>query len=166
LGTAVLQRSRQSLTPAALLFLMFGALLLNPGYLSNLGGFYERKSMPEDLAIPRAGLRVTHDDADVYRRVMRLVREHRRGGQLIAMPDCPEIYFLSGELSPAGDVFDFLSQESFRRSRASLADADVIVVNHRPGFSPRLSDATMRALRSTYSNGAVVANFEVRWRHD
>ena len=43
------------------------------------------------------------------RRVVELVDRFVSDGQLIAGPDCPEVYFLTGRFSPSGALFDFFS---------------------------------------------------------
>ena len=85
----------------------------------------------------------------------------------MAGPDTPEVYFLTGQFSRSGRLFDFFSagdtasdDEAFKE----WAAADVVVLYHRRRFSPALPEALTAKLRLEFPNGESVDSFEVRWR--
>jgi hypothetical protein len=107
-------------------------------------------------------------EAAVYRQVVALVASHLHGGQLVAGPDCPEVYFLTGQFSPAGTLFDFFDDKM--SAGEGLTDlpgwtsARVVVLNHRANFSGGLSPGLVARVRSLLPNAAAAGPFEVRWR--
>jgi hypothetical protein len=155
-------RARSAL-PAAALLLLFALLIANRGDLHALGRFHEPVRFEATLGVPRAHLSVTAADAALYRRLIATIGARYRGGQLIAGPDCPEVYFLAGIESPSGALFDFFSG-SRPDDPSPWLKGDVIIINHDPQFSPVPSPAVVAALRREFVNGEEVGRFEVRWR--
>jgi hypothetical protein len=127
-----------------------------------------------ELNLPRAHLKVGSYDVEVYRNLSStILRRLHPGGQLIAGPDCPQVYFLLGLVNPSGALFDFLSRrndaEGDRAAReadelAAWSKGEVIVINHRPDFSPLPSASVMAELRREFSQSETIGRFEVRWR--
>jgi len=152
----------------AALLLVFSLAVMNRGYVYNLGQEYLSYDAGTALDLPRADLFVGGDDAATYRRVVELVRFYRVSGNLVAGPDCPEVYFLTGQFSPSGTLFDFFAtDESETKGLQALpgwTDAEVVVMNHRPIFSPRLTTRAIRRIRRMFPNMEEVGPFEVRWR--
>jgi hypothetical protein len=159
---------RETLFPWAVMLLLFAVLCANRGYIQPLGMFHDPLRFDTALNLPRAHLNVSDGDAQVYRSLVLSIERHLRGGQLIAGPDCPEVYFLSGLTSPSGRLFDFFSDDR----PDSRRDADigawltgaVIVLNHGPSFSPGPSDRLSEGLRREFPHGEDIGRFEVRWR--
>src|SRR5206468_6610634 len=102
-------------------------------------------------------------EADMYRRLVAAMGARHRGGQLIAGPDCPEVYFLAGLQSPSGALFDFFS-ESKPDDATPWLKGDVIIINHEPEFSPVPSAKLVAALQREFVNGERIGRFEIRWR--
>ncbi len=166
------QVSRQTLLPWGAMLLSFAVLSGNRGFINGLGQLHELREFNTALDLPRAHLKVGGDDAELYRKLVFTVTNHLHpGGQLIAGPDCPEVYFLSGLVSPSGTLFDFFSRDGGRPpgSReedeiAAWSKADVIVLNHQPDFSPLPSERVLAHLRGEFPGGEIIGPFEVRWR--
>lgn len=154
---------RDAMLPWAVLLIMFGVLSANRGYIENLGVDHQVRRFDAPLDLPRAHLRVGDGEARAYRALAASIGTHFRGGRLVAGPDCPEVYFLSGLVSPSGALFDFFS-ESAEEDLTRWTTADVIVVNHEPHFTPRPSEAAMTALRREFAHGEDIGRFEIRWR--
>jgi len=77
------------------------------------------------------------------------------------------VYFLTGQFSPSGRLFDFFSAQSAATEEQRLAEwtrADVIVVFHGDRFSPQLPASLVSKLRHEFSRGESIPPFEVRWR--
>jgi hypothetical protein len=146
--------------------LIFAVVIMNRGYIHNLGQSHEPQVFTTDLGLPRAHLRVSADDALVYRRLATLVARHAGTGSFIAGPDSPEVYFLTGHVNPSGALFDFLSDDDATAPNGNRgwAGTNIIVLNRQPSFSPDLSEDLVELIRKVFPAGESVGKFEVRWR--
>jgi hypothetical protein len=148
--------------------LIFAVVTMNRGYVYNLGQGHAPQALSANLDLPRAHLRVSADDALTYRRLVALIDRHAGDGHLIAGPDCPEVYFLTGRFNTSGTLFDFFLDDA--SAVEGLADTEgwagtnVIVLNHQPAFSPDRSSGVMSDIRKAFPSGESVGKFEVRWR--
>lgn len=149
--------------PLAALLVLFAVLIENRGDLHSLGRFHEPGRAVVPLDLPRAHLNVDAGDADVYRRLLAALEAHHHGGEVIAGPDCPEVYFLAGLESPSGALFDFFSASS-PDAAASWLKGEVIIINHEPAFSAVPPGPLVAALRRGFTGGERIGRFEIRWR--
>jgi dolichyl-phosphate-mannose-protein mannosyltransferase len=147
----------------AALLVLFAVLSANRGYVENLGVAHEVRRFDAPLDLPRAHLAVGRADAAIYQGLSALVRTSFRGGVFFAAPDCPQVYFLNGFVNPSGVLFDFFG-DTDEDNAAKWINANMIVVNHAPHFSPRASERLLNLLRSEFVHGESVGPFEVRWR--
>jgi len=115
------------------------------------------------LDLPRAHLDVSEEDARVYRGLVSSIGAHLRDGQLMAAPDCPEVYFLAGLPNPSGRMYDFFSISAGDDASPWLK-SNVVVVNHTPAFSAAVSASVVTALRREFPQGQQIGQFEIRWR--
>lgn len=153
--------------PTTAIALLFGILSMNRGYVWNVGSNHEVHDLSTPLGLERAHLYVDEYDAGVFQRVAALVREHRGSRGLMAGPDTPDVYYLAGEVSRSGRLFDFFSGQQADHDKQILAEwrgADIIVLFHGRRFSPPLSDALVARLRQEFPKGESLPPFEVRWR--
>ena len=159
---------RGTLLPWAVMLLLFAVASANRGYLDSLGVNHAPRQFDTPLRLSRASLKVSAGDARAYRWLMFVVRPHLQGGQLVAGPDCPQVYFLAERTNPSGALFDFFSADAAGRHDgddiAAWENAEVIVVNHAPHFSPPLSHALLAQLRGAFQFGERSGSFEARWR--
>jgi len=121
------------------------------------------------LNLPRAGnLRVSAKFVAIYEKVIPLVQEHARSGEIYAAPDCPEVYFLAGYKNPTPTLFDFFDKPDGRAERLlNLIDSrpiQVVVLNMDPGFSRMIDDDFYEALAERFPEKDTVGHFEVRWK--
>ncbi|MGA9543723.1 MAG: hypothetical protein WBQ85_09145 [Candidatus Sulfotelmatobacter sp.] len=142
---------------------------LTPGFVYHLGAEYAPDTQKVRLAMPRAGgLRVTAASAREYEELNSLIHLHARGEYILAKPDSPEVYFLSGFPDPTGIFFDFYEDPSERTQHALAVidshNVNLVVLNHRPPFSGPLADELKTALEREFPNRADAGDFEVRWR--
>ena len=153
----------RNMLPWSALLLSFGVLVTNRGDVHALGLMNVASRFDTPLNLPRAHLRVGQGEANVYRRLVSSIRAHLHGGQLTAGPDCPEVYFLIGSRSASGSLFDFFTgSESDEQAR--WLNAQVVVVNHGPQFSPALSEGFLTVVRREFDHAERIGQFEVRWR--
>ena len=159
--------ARPGVTPWMALLLVFAVFSMNRGYAGTIG---VRHALPEfdvPLDLPRAHLNVRQDQAAAYRRVLSLMETHLQGGNLVAGPDCPEVYYLAGRRNSSGTIFEFLSSDPgfpYVNNASYWTSATVIVVNTAPAFSRPVSDRALAELRVAFPDGERVGPFEVRWR--
>ena len=148
---------------------LYVVLELTPGFVYHLGVQYTPDVQKVRLSIPRAGgLRVTAASAREYEELDSLIRQHARGEYILAKPDSPEVYFLSGFHDPTGIFFDYYEDPAGRTQRALAAiesrNINLVVLNHRPPFAGPIADDLKTALEREFPNRAVAGDFEVRWK--
>jgi hypothetical protein len=153
--------------PTIAVTLLFAVLSMNRGFVWNVGSFHEVEHLNAPLELSRAHLRVAADEASIFNRLVPLIGQHLGDRGLVAGPDTPDVYFLSGQLSPSGRLFDFFTDQAAMSDDARLAEwrrADVIVFFHGHRFSPPLPESLVSKLRQEFSRGEAIPPFEVRWR--
>jgi len=145
-----------------------------------LNGFYCPDFPIADMHLERCGFRVYQEDARVYQELVswfsrtHLQAVHLRGPRLSGSD------FLSGRKNPTRTFYDLFEQSTDSRCMRVLDMLDrhhinVVVVNHTPGFSSRLDDQTLSALRDLYPQHpsalriastwiATTERFTVLWR--
>jgi hypothetical protein len=160
--------SRPVVGAAAVVMLAFALVSMNRGYVYNLGMVHQPSTYTTPLALERAHLYVSREDAVSYRRVMRLINRHIGNGKLVAGPDAPEVYFLAGRFSQSGSIFDFFADQSSVEGGLSdmrgLVEASVVVINHRTQFSAGPSAELADKVRRVFPKSENVGTLEVRWR--
>jgi hypothetical protein len=149
---------------------LFAVLELTPGFVFHLGVEYAPDTQTALLSLPRSGgLRVTTESAEQYSDLVNLIHEHARGDYILAKPDSPEVYFLSGFRSPTDTFFDFYEDPNGRTQRALEAihshNINLVVLNHRPPFAGPISADFQTAVEQEFPNRAEAGNFEVRWKN-
>jgi hypothetical protein len=144
--------------------IVFAVLTMNRGYLDSLGAWHQPMALDQKLDLPRAHLEMKPEEVAEYRRVTELVTAHVGNGELLAGPDSPEVYFLARRLNPSGVFFEFFSGGLAGEGDAAWTETSVVVLNHRPGFSPAPSERLSGSIRNLFPHGESVGRFEVRWR--
>src|SRR5260370_21758618 len=142
---------------------------MTPGFVYVLGTRYTPDIQKVRLSLPRAGgLRVSAATAREYEELDSLIRQHARGEYILAKPDCPEVYFLSGFRDPGSIFYDFYEDASGRTQRAlaaiELHKINLVVLNHHPPVAGPSSDDLRAALEHEFPNRADAGHFEVRWK--
>jgi hypothetical protein len=148
---------------------LYAVFELTPGFVYHLGVEYAPDTQIVKLNLPRAGgLRVTAATASEYEELVSIIRQHARGKYILAKPDSPEVYFLSGFQDPTGIFFDFYEDDAGRTERAlaaiQLHNINLVVLNHRPPFAGPIADDLKTALECEFPNRADAGDFEVRWK--
>lgn len=165
-----------------LFYLAFALLWVNRGFIRDIGGRFTAIAQGTPLDLPRAGLRVSAPEADLYRRLVAVIQAHSSDGDFIyATPDCPQVYFLAGRRNPTRTFYDFFDAdygadpEPRRRRLLAAIDAhhvDVVVINWQAEFSRTYDPGLVAALTTQFPNRVDVAieeppgpaSFTVRWR--
>jgi dolichyl-phosphate-mannose-protein mannosyltransferase len=165
LGASTDSLRRHAILPWTLMILLFALLCTTRSYVWPLGVGHYARHFDTPLNLPRAHLQLEQDEATIYRRSVDLIEKHLKGGRLVAGPDTPELYFLTATYNDSGRLFEFFSgSESDASAESEWHNGQVIVVNHRPEFSPRPTPELLAQLRRDFPSGELVDRFEVRWR--
>jgi hypothetical protein len=141
-------------------YLLFGVLYVVPATIYNYSlGFVLRA---EPLAVPAGqGLRVP--GADQYIAITRAVDEIDHGDTLLAFPECPEFYFLTGRRNPTHADSWAIPDEVERAMQDPKLR--VIVINRRPVFPSSVPpQPLLEKVVTLFPNAAQVGQFQVRWR--
>jgi len=149
-------------------YLLFAVGWIHPGFIYDMGLHYSRDAQTVPLAVARGGLLVSAEDADVYSRLVALVRSQARGPWVYATPDCPEVPYLTGLKNPTRTLFDFFDDPEGRTARIlSVLDRDsvhVAVIDRKAEFSgPPPADLEAGLVRR-FPNRITIGRFDVRWR--
>jgi hypothetical protein len=154
--------------PLAALLILFAVLSMNRGTIDLLGQIHAAVPMQTPLDVPRAHLVLTAGDVQAVRRMVSLVNQHLGSGELVAGPDCPEVYFLAGRVNPSGALFDALTDSGVDVSGSGPSwigpETSVLVLNHRPEFSEPPARSYLDAVRRDFPHGDMAGWYEVRWR--
>jgi hypothetical protein len=132
--------------------------------------FHKPDKQISTLTTPRAGgLRVLSSSADQYNQLIPYVSELAGGRPILAGPDAPEIYFLTGLPNPTPIFFDFFHEANeYRSIMQSVLDRDgsihVVVLKSNPEFSRYHRDILRSLVVSRFSQSRKFESFEVFWR--
>jgi hypothetical protein len=127
---------------------------------------YGHFSPPRPLAVldlPRGGLRVPEHEAIRYLSIDDLL-DRWNARTIIAGPDAPEIYYLTGRPFQGREFFEFMAPdwstaEFVERIRGRRPDA--LVLNLRPYFSRIPLDAVVAALPMRPTADTIIGNFRL-----
>jgi hypothetical protein len=114
------------------------------------------------LSLPRAGgIRI--DSPGMYEALVATVQQHSRNGRVLAFPECPEIYFLTGLSNPTRNDGGALSGDILQV--VASKQVDVIVINQQPFFpSSKTAPEVLAAIEKAYPQSKVSDKFLIRWR--
>jgi len=150
-------------------FSAFAIFRVTPTFIYDMRTHFQPDTQTTRLNLPRAGnLRVSASFAAIYEKLIPLVQEHAKSGEIYAAPDCPEVYFLAGYKNSTPTLFDFFDKPDGRAERLlNLIDSrpiQVVVLNMDPGFSRMIDDDFYEALAERFPEKDTVGHFEVRWK--
>jgi hypothetical protein len=115
------------------------------------------------LNLPRAGgLRVR--DSQVYEATIRTVLEHAGTGPVIATPECPEVYFLSGLRNPSENDNGTLPEDVLHAIKNN-DDIKVVVNNDSSTASAStLTPELIAAVSTDFPQRVKIGKYWVSWR--
>ena len=171
LAGSALARELPALVRHSLGFFYFAlaVLVLLPGSIWSLGRFYEPDRQTAQLTLSRSGgLYTTPEIAEVYERLIPLTVLRAAGHGILAGPDCPEVYFLTGLRNPTRFMYEFFEDVNLGRKQLQELAQDpsikVLVVNTAPQFSQGHLNTWFRPLTVQFSSMEKIGPFEVWWR--
>jgi hypothetical protein len=154
--------------------LLYAVIWLNTTQTGETGIRHVPQEARFELAMARGGLLVDEGSAQVYGDLVQTIHTAAApGSPILALPDCPEVYFLSETRNPTPVVFDFFAdRQSPRRERIlellRQNPIRVVVINEYPNFSAPV-DAELRAdIAARFPNRKQIGagRFTVFWRGD
>ena len=151
-------------------FTAFAVFIFRPITIASFAFQKSARAPDVPLALPRAGnLRVFQDQALRYQQLIPLVTRLSAGSHLLAGPDSPQVYFLSGLQNPTPFIFDFFRPpEEYKTYLEQLLDRPgfikVVVLNNDPGFSLPHRDILRDLVLARFSESRKIDHFEVFWR--
>ncbi len=146
------------------LYLAFAVVWMNPAFNVGFAGGYSPNSRV--MALPRSGLRVPQSDAQQYESVVKLIHQNSTPGScILALPDCPEVYFLAGRKNPTRRLYDFFAEANGQGNDIlQLLDKEavpVVVINLAPSHSPPVDPTLLRQIARRYPAQERVNDFIV-----
>jgi hypothetical protein len=168
LAMARTPRSERRLLFLVTVLLGFTVLRIDTGFLQHLGYRYRPNEQTEALEIPRArGIRVTAADKLETEQLVNALSRIEPDPAILALPDAPEVYFLSGLGNPSKTLFDFYEDPSARTGRVlSLVDAQrlsVVVLNRLALFAPLVEGPLLDSLEARLPLSAEIGRFRILW---
>lgn len=107
------------------------------------------------------GLKV--EDPDVYIALARTVNEHAGGRPILAFPECPDVFFLSGRSNATRD--DTAPPPAEVRRVIEQDQVSLVVVNLEPYFSGGIPPKElMQEILARFPNSTRIDKYLVRWR--
>lgn len=147
----------------------FSGLRIDAGFLYHLGFRYRAHRQTEFLDLERArGVRVTPEEKAEIEQLVQGVLNLDAGPVILALPDAPEVYFLTGLENPTTTLFEFFEESSARTERIlSLVDEtglEVVVLNRRALFSPPVDGPLLDSLEARFGWSAEAGRFRILWK--
>ncbi len=144
--------------------LAFGVRWLGTGNIVTVGfGGYETRRDTERLRMERGGIRVTPEDREQFELLVATLQQIAPGEATLALPDAPEVYFLSGLQNPTGVLFDFFDEDEGRVKRVldtlDEHDVGVVVIKLNPSFSGPPPLELMQELERRYPRALEIGNY-------
>jgi hypothetical protein len=135
--------------------LAFGVRWLGTANMVTIGfGGREDRRDTERLGMERGGIRVTPEERQEFELLVATLQQLAPGEAILALPDAPEVYFLSGLRNPTGVLFDLFDEDAGRVERIlkTLDDHNVrvVVIKITPSFSGPPPLALMQGLEARY----------------
>jgi hypothetical protein len=147
---------------------VFFVVRVDAGFIHHLGFRYRAHEATERLELPRArGIRVSANDKAEMEQLVATLDRVEPGGAILALPDAPEVYFLSARANPTGTLFDVFEEAETRAERVlsfvDSASLRVVVLNRSPVFAPPVEGPLLDSLRARLSFRAEVGRFVILW---
>ncbi len=161
--------SREWFLFVTIVLIAFSVWRLDTGFLYHLGFRYRAHRQTEALTLERArGIRVRSEEKGELEELVRSLGSLDAGPSVLALPDAPEVYFLTGLRNPTRTLVDFF-EDSEDRSRRILSLIDdtglqVVVLNRRRLLSPPVEGPLLDSLEARFRWSAEVGRFRILWK--
>ena len=149
---------------------LFAVFIFRPGFLTHMYRGYHSDEQTSALTLPRAkGLRISQQDAAMYDELIPVVQHLAVSGHVLAGPECPEVYFLSGLKNPTAILFDFFREpHEYEELTRGMLDrpnfTNVVVLCETPEFSAEQLKVLQTLVPARFPESRKIGNFRVFWR--
>jgi hypothetical protein len=152
-----------------LVLLGFTVFRLDAGFLYHLGFRFRAHRQTETLELPRArGIRVTPEEKQEIEQLVNGILNLDPGPMILAIPDAPEVYFLTGLKNPTPALYEFFDDPASRTDQVLTllddTDLDLVVLNRRRLFSPPVEGPLLDSLLARFPLTAEVGRFRILWK--
>lgn len=152
----------------AVFYIAFTVRWFHTGYVYQMGDYYAAHPPTEPLQLPRGGIRVVAPERVEVERMAAYVDAFARSDYILALPDAPEVYFLTGKRNPTRALFDFFDRSPERVPRILRAletdSVNLVVVNEGPAVFSKPPRGLLDTLATLYPRVARDGRFLIRWR--
>ena len=166
-GPGVLRAAARSPFALATL-LLFGGWFHRIGSVETVGTGSVWIDSDHPLAGPYGGLSVTSVDSASYDRIAHLIKDHGGADSLIAGPELPELFALTGRRSVVWNPYLLAGVRPVDSATiATAVDTSavrIVAINHEPLFVDRVSAEARSWLARRYPHAERVGPIELRWR--
>lgn len=125
--------------PPMMALILWGLLWANRGNFWVQGFEFQPSPFVARLDSAKSGLTVSESQARLYDTLIPYVQEHAgESPYILAFPDSPEIYFLTGKKNPRRLLFDFVEEPESATTLADLVTRhgiELVVLRLNPEFS-------------------------------
>lgn len=138
----------------ALVLVLFGVLHLNFKNPRRIGTLVQQLNNQFELNTARSGLYIMSTEQLEYNSILQQIGNHSKPDDyILAGPDCPQFYFLSGRRNPTPQCYDLFrahqlgSQEALEAELKELIlehDIQVFILNQLPEFSSGYTDSFLK----------------------
>jgi len=116
----------------------------------------------EKLRLSRAG-GISVESAGMYEHAINVIQQHAGDGLVLATPECPEVYFLSGLRNPTPNDLSLAPTQIL--SALQTEGLKVVVINVQSTFSSgTLTQEVEVAIRERFPHLAQIGRYWVFWR--
>ncbi|NNM03701.1 MAG: hypothetical protein HKO65_01260 [Gemmatimonadetes bacterium] len=149
-------------------YLGFAVFWIHPGFIYHMGRTFVEDQQTHELGLERGSLRVTEEDKELYTTLAGEIRARAKSDFILATPDAPEVYFLTGLSSPGRSTFEFFDPADPGGGTLLAAidslEVSVIALNEAPAFSPPVGGALLDELVDRFPEERRIGRFLLRWR--
>ena len=154
--------SRAVLALILCFYILFAAIRITPRHIYRNFSFLPDSPPLQSFHLPRAA-GITGAFAGNYEAAAQIVREHSPNGLLVATPECPDLYFLSGLQNPTGNDHGFSPGELSRI--IERPDLNVLVINMQPVFPQQLpTPVVARRIVQLFPHSQQIGKYWIGWR--
>lgn len=131
--------SDKEMIPTIAVLIIWGVVWVNKGNFWLHGYHFQKSPFNTTLAIERAGLVVSSAQKRHYDLLIPFILKHAKDHPyILAFPDSPEVYFLSGKKNPTKLLFDFLDEPKTVaeiQNLIGLKSINLVILRLDPEFS-------------------------------
>ena len=154
----------------AAFYILFTAQWFHTGYIYQMGDYYAAHPPTEPLQLERGGIRVVPQEKTEVETMAAYVAQFATGDYILALPDAPEVYFLTAKRNPTRTLFDFFDDREGRVDRIIEAldhhQVNLVVLNDGPAvFSEPPPPALLEVLMERYPLAVRTGRFLILRRH-